>query len=332
MPDDNRVHVSALAPAALTLVGEGATSAELMRRFARAGAATSSERCSGLLHELGDLGLVRVAGTRRGAAHYVQTSLGRQFAGALLGGDGDVAGRLQELEALRTDLLSTIAHELRTPLTAMRTCLGLLLDPATQPSPEEHQRLLETAARNADRVQRLIGDLLDLARFRAGRVRLQLRRFDARMLATGVAGAIEPLAERRGQRIEVVAPDEPSWVFGDHRRLEQALTNLVSNAQKFSPDGGRIEVTVERSDGEVRWTVTDEGPGIPDEDRPRLFERFFVGRSDRGPQPGAGLGLPTALAVAQAHGGRVDVASEPGRGSRFTIAVPADGPPEVGEG
>ena len=119
-------------------------------------------------------------------------------------------------------------------------------------------------------------------------------------------------------------------MYGDHRRLEQALVNLLSNALRFSPEGGRVTVAVGR---EARWatlSVRDAGPGIPDADRPRLFERFFVGRTDRGgPRDGVGLGLPTALAIAQAHGGRIDVESEPGSGSTFRLVVPIDGPDDT---
>jgi len=119
-------------------------------------------------------------------------------------------------------------------------------------------------------------------------------------------------------------------VYGDHRRLEQALLNLVSNAQRFSPDGADVGVAVAAAGGQVRWTVTDRGPGIPEGDRERLFERFFVGRNDvQGVREGIGLGLPTALAIAQAHGGGVDVDSAEGRGSAFTLHVPADGPADA---
>jgi signal transduction histidine kinase len=125
-------------------------------------------------------------------------------------------------------------------------------------------------------------------------------------------------------------PATPTRVFGDHRRLEQALVNLVSNAVKYGPPEGRIAVRVAVDGPTVTWSVRDDGPGIPLDEQPRLFERFFVGRNDRdGSSRGVGLGLPTALAIAQAHGGRIDVVSSPGRGSLFSLVVPADGPPDV---
>jgi signal transduction histidine kinase len=178
-------------------------------------------------------------------------------------------------------------------------------------------------------MQRLIGDILDLARFRTGTIRLQLRQFHATEIAESVAATIRPLAGQRGQRIELCRqPGAGPRVFGDHVRLERALLNLVSNAQRFAPDSGCVSLDVERSPGGIRWTVTDDGPGIAVEDQAHLFERFFVGRNDRNDaRDGVGLGLPIALAIAQAHGGTIEVHSRPGRGSTFTLIVPADGPP-----
>jgi signal transduction histidine kinase len=244
-----------------------------------------------------------------------------------LGADAGIEARLAELERLRTDLLSTIAHEMRTPLTAVRTCVGVLRDPAAEPTPEELATLLATIERNADRMQRVVGDILEIARFRTGEVVLQLRRFDALELARGAVASVAPLASRRHQVVEIDGPPSPIRVYGDHRRLEQALVNFLSNAVKYGPNGGHILVRVRAAGSEVSWAVRDDGPGIGPDEQPRLFERFFVGRNDSDIH-GVGLGLPTALAIAQAHGGRIDVLSAPGRGSTFTLVVPADGPPD----
>jgi signal transduction histidine kinase len=318
---------SALAVAALALLDHGLTATALAGRLEAEGARVEPATADQALRELVALGLVRIA--RRGAAgpEYVTTSLGGQVREqGLLAGSGEI---LREIERLRTDLLSTIAHELRTPLTAVRTSAGLLLDPASRPTDEQRQAMLETIERNAARMQRLVADILDITRFRSGAIRLQLRPFDASVLADEVASAIRPLALERGLRIDIVAPaDGGPTVFGDHRRLEQALLNLVSNAQRFATDGGTVVIQVEAdAAGDVRWAVTDDGPGIAPADQARLFERFFVGRNDRaGAREGVGLGLPTALAIAQAHGGTIDVRSLPGAGSTFTLVVPAAGP------
>ncbi len=316
-----------LLGAALSLVPPSSTAGELDARFARAGAQLSEGVAAELLAELAALGLVRVSRREGDEAHHVLTSLGRRHAeaGAL---DDAARARLVDLEALRTDLLSTISHELRTPLTAIRTSAGLLLDPASRPTDEQRRALLEAIVRNGERMQRLVGDILELSRFRSGGVNLQLRRFRATALAASTIALVAPLAAPRDQRLELLDEVGPEHeVYGDHRRLEQALLNLVSNAQKFAPDGGTVTVRVTQRGADTAWAVADAGPGIPAADQERLFERFFVGRNDvTGPREGVGLGLPTALAIAQAHDGTIEVDSEPGRGSTFTLVVPTHGP------
>lgn len=323
--------VSTFALPALRIVADHGTVAAVVDGFAAAGASMPAQQAEALVGELARLGLVRVAGGADDARRFVPTTLGLRALEGSLG--GETASSLRELEALRTDLLATIAHELRTPLTAVRTSAGLLLDPASQPTDDQRETLLRTIERNADRMQRIVGDILDLARFRAGRITLQLRRFDAVELARSVVATVGPLADARGQSLEVTHEAHGPRVYGDHRRLEQALLNLVSNAQRFAPDRGRVIIRVAHLDGWVTWAVEDDGPGIPAEDRERLFERFFVGRSDTsGPRSGVGLGLPTALAIAQAHGGTIDVESAPVRGSVFTLRVPEAGPPDGSPG
>lgn len=312
--------------AMLPLVGEGTTVAELERRSAALGLTPNPGLVERTLAEAADLGLVRVSTAARSATRFVLTSLGRRVVDGTTLSVSDVE-RLRDLEVLRTDLSATIAHELRTPLTAIRTCASLLMAEDAHPTAEQHRTLVETIERNAERMQRVVGDILDIARFRAGGIALQLRRFDVVDMASAVIASLAPVADHRGLQVELSAPNRPITVFGDHRRLEQALVNLLSNAQRFAPDGGHVTVAVATDDAWLRLAVSDEGPGISLEEQPRLFERFFVGRSDRaGPRDGVGLGLPTALAIAQAHGGRIDVDSAPGHGSTFTIVVPLDGP------
>jgi signal transduction histidine kinase len=321
---------SPLAVAALAFVHDRATPADLVARFGAAHATIDERSAGALLEELSDLGLARpVRVTARGDG-YVPTPLGERLLGASIAAGPAQLDLLAEIEEMRTDLLSTIAHELRTPLTAVRTSIGLLLDPAIEPNPDQQRALLEAIDRNATRMQRVVGDILDLARFRAGRVQLQLRRFDASELAESAIASVAPRAATRGQTIALDAPDDAVPVFGDYRRLEQALVNLLSNAEKYSPDGAPIQVSVARTGDEVRWTVRDRGHGIKPADRARLFERFFVAGRDRSEATaGIGLGLPITLLIVQAHDGRIDVRSRPGHGSTFSIVVPAAGPKEV---
>lgn len=319
---------SPMAVAALRLVHDGATADDLERRFADEGAELRDGLAGDILTELESLGLLRVA--RGGATReYVLSSLGRRITES--GTWGSTSDSLRDLERLRTDLLSLIAHELRTPITVMRTLTGLLLDPTSEPTDEQRRTMLETMERNAERMQHLISEILDLARYRSGTIGLQLRTFDASEIAESAIATIRPLAEERGQTVELCVPRSRRLrVYGDRPRLDRALLNLVSNAQRYAPDGGHITLRLKASaDGTIRWAVTDDGPGIPHAERSHLFERFFVGRRAPGdPRDGVGLGLARALAIAQAHGGTIEVRSRPGHGSTFTLAVPMAGPPE----
>jgi signal transduction histidine kinase len=310
-----------LAVPVTALLAEPMRAADLASAVSADGLELSAARAADLLARLEALGLARIAGYEDGDARYVATSLGQRAVDALLVGDPAVRVGLEELERLRTDLLSTVGHELRTPLTAIRTSAGILLDPGLQPSDAQRQQLLGTIGRSADRMQRLLTELLDLARLRSGRIEMQRTRFDARELAREVAVAIEPMAAVRGQLVRLELGDAPMPVDGDRRRLEQALLNLAANAQKFSPSGSDITIAVRPWAGGIGWTVTDAGPGIGPEEQARLFERFFVGGTDQA-SGGAGIGLPTALAIAQAHGGTIEVESEVGRGSTFRLVVP----------
>jgi two-component system sensor histidine kinase MtrB len=323
-----RVTPSPLAGAALALIGGGVTPADLAARFRASKAVVEEAAARHLLDELRDLGLVRAV-PGDGATKSFLTPLWDRLLGQSFSAHREHVDLLAEIEEMRTDLLSTIAHELRTPLTAVRTSVGLLLDPAVEPNADQRRTLLETIDRNATRMQRVVGDILDLARFRSGRVQLQLRRFDARELAASAIASIRPLTEARAQRLVLVAPEESVPVFGDFRRLEQALVNLLSNAQRYSPEGAPITIAVTAREPNVSWSVTDIGRGIEPRDKARLFERFFVARGDsREPAAGIGLGLPITLLIVEAHDGRIDVDSEPGRGSTFTVVVPASGPRE----
>lgn len=327
---------SAFAPAhsldtaALILVGDGATPERLAERFGALDAVRQPAGAAALLARLARLGLVRVAAGAGGHASYVLTPLGQQYTSGALGGPPEVAAQLEALERLRTDLLATIAHELRTPLTAVRASVGLLRDPRIRPDEAARAQLLERIARSAERMQRLVTDLLDLARFRSGTLTLQARRFDGVGLAREAGAAVASVLQAREQRLDLSVPAGPVWMYGDRRRLEQALLNLLANAHRFSPTGATIGLTMTVEGDDVIWSVADRGPGIAPEDRARLFERFFTGTSDAS-RSGTGLGLPISLAIAEAHGGTIDVETEVGRGSRFGLRVPAHGPAELGE-
>jgi two-component system sensor histidine kinase ResE len=227
------------------------------------------------------------------------------------------------IEHLRTDFLSTISHELRTPLTLIRTSIGLLLD--TKPDEEMRQRLLRNVKQSSDRMHAMVNDLLDLARLRSDRMELRLRRVDLGEIVTGAATLMQTLIEERSQTLEVVVPPSPPVVLGDSARLERVVLNLLNNASKFSSDGATIVLEVAVKNGNAVVSVRDTGSGIPQDVMPRLFEQFFTNRASSSDRSiGAGLGLPIAKGIVEAHGGTMSVESAPDQGSTFSFTLPSD--------
>ena len=313
---------AAASAVALVLLGDGATAADLTRRARGIDARAA-------LDSLAAQGLTQIAEGEGEMARFVATERGLKCLAqsTFVPSAADAAQR--EPEQIRSEMIAAIAHELRTPLTAIRTSVGLLRAPEVAADAATQERLLLAIAQGAERMQRFVSDILDVAHFRNGNVHLQLRRFDARMLAREAAAGIAPLVTARSQRLDLLLPPTATWVYGDHRRLDQALVNLLANAHRFSPDGETVQLAVEQRGEDVAWSVRDRGPGISPRDQARLFERFFT--SGGGAPAGAGLGLPIARAIAEAHEGAIDVESTPGRGSAFTLRVPARGPAEAGE-
>ncbi len=321
-----------LAVVALRLLGDGGRAAELAEGFSRLRLPGTPDESEAMLAYLSHLGLVQVLDVSEDEPHYVPTALGQHYAETLPGGSHLISNGLEELERLRTEFMSTIAHELRTPLTAMRMSIGLLLEPTAEPDPVIRTQLLKNVARSADRMQQLIADLLDLTRFQAGYDGLQLRWFDGCALTIDASDAIAPLMAARNQVLNFDVPGGPTWVYADRRRIEQVLLNLLSNAQKYSPDGAQIRLSFQENENMAKWSVSDQGPGISLEDQAHLFERYFTGMSNTDERKaGAGLGLPIALAIAQAHGGTILVDSVVGHGSTFTLSIPNHAGPEAEE-
>jgi PAS domain S-box-containing protein len=230
------------------------------------------------------------------------------------------------LERQKNEFLANVSHDLRTPLAGIKASIGVVLANEPAHTSEPLHRMFVNIDLAADRMSTLVADLLELARFQAGRVGLQRRATDLRVLAEQVATAIEPLAQARAQRVEIELPAAPLGASVDPDRLERALLNLLGNAQKYGRDGGRICLRLEPHDGEALFSVADDGPGIPLADQPFVFERFY--RSDGEAtqrSPGSGLGLPIARAIVELHGGRIWVESVPGQGATFYVALPLPG-------
>jgi signal transduction histidine kinase len=221
---------------------------------------------------------------------------------------------------MKDQFVATVSHELRTPLAAMDGWLHILLDGEPGPLNEEQHRFLTTVKRNSDRLMRLVGDLLLIGQMDAGRFTLDLGDVDIAELVGETVALFEGAAAEKG--IELNADAGPrAVVHGDRLRLGQLLGNLVSNAVKFTPEGGQVWVRVGEQDGTCQVEVTDSGIGIPAADRAHLFERFYRASTATG-TAGSGLGLAISKAIAEAHGGTIRIADSSGIGTRFVVEIP----------
>jgi len=238
--------------------------------------------------------------------------LGRAFNG--------MTASLAQAEELRRNLMADVAHELRTPLTVVQGNLQAILDGvyplemAQVASLYDETRLLT----------RLVDDLHDLALADAGQLRLERAPVDLVVLARAAVDHFAPAAEAAGVTLELAAADDAPEVEGDAGRLAQVLRNLLSNALRHTPRGGRVSVQVDRAGEWARMRVADTGSGIAPEDLPHVFDRFYRGdRSRSRAGGGAGLGLAIARQLVTAHGGHIEVSSPSGAGTTFTITLPA---------
>ncbi|MDB5099976.1 MAG: domain S-box [Cyanobacteria bacterium RYN_339] len=233
----------------------------------------------------------------------------------------DIASRV-EIDRLKDQLLGVVSHELRTPLTAVRGALEILGEGILGDLTPEALDLVAIADENVLRLARLVNDLVDLERLNAGMAFVELQPLEASELLRRTEAAMRGLAAAAGVTLEV---ESPVLEFaGDSERLLQVLTNLVSNALKFSPDGHRIWLRAARQGDRVVFEVEDQGRGIPEEKLEAIFERFQqVSPADARQQGGLGLGLAICRGIVQQHGGRIAVESKVGRGSTFRISLPA---------
>jgi len=224
--------------------------------------------------------------------------------------------RLAEGEQLKRSFLMSVSHELRTPLTAIRGHVEALREGIVT-EPEHVEASLDVIAAETDRLERLVGDVLDLAKLQAHRFTVRHEEVDLGRVLEHAHGAFAEEARRREIDYRVEATDEPPVIVSDGDRVLQVISNLLSNAFHWTPDGGRIELRLASDNGRVRVDVVDSGPGISAPDRERIFEPFISRDAD-----GTGLGLPIARELAVALGGDVELRSELGRGSRFRLTLP----------
>ena len=224
---------------------------------------------------------------------------------------------------LKSAFLAAMSHELRTPLTSIAGSLGLLGAGAVGPLGEKATRLVSIAHSNCERLIRLINDILDIEKIESGTMEFDLRRMQVRPLIQRTVGALAGFAEQHAVTVETSLPPWPQCVSGDPDRLEQLLTNLISNAIKHSPQGGTVEVIPQQSGADVRIEVRDRGEGIPQAFRQRIFGKFAMAdASDRRSKGGSGLGLSIAREIARRHGGDIGFDDREGGGTVFYVTLP----------
>ncbi len=229
----------------------------------------------------------------------------------------------KRVDRLKDEFVSTVSHELRTPLTSIAGSLGLLVGGAAGELPEAALRLIRIAQSNSQRLVRLINDILDIEKIESGRTAFKFRRTDARALVEQTIDANRGYAEGFGVRVRLDAAAPAGEVYADADRLAQVLTNLISNAIKFSPQDSEVVVGIEDRDRTIRITVRDRGPGIPDEFRPRIFEKFAQADATAGRgKSGTGLGLSIARQIVLRLGGTIGFEDAPDGGTIFFVELP----------
>jgi signal transduction histidine kinase len=244
--------------------------------------------------------------------------------------------KVKEANAAKSEFMSTASHELKLPMTSIKGYGKLMQMGAAGPLTEKQEEFLTIITSNVDRMDRLVSDLLDVSRIEAGRIRLELEDVQMRDVINDVISSINTQIEAKKLTLSLSLPDDLPEIQADYGRMTQIVTNLVSNAYKYTPEGGSITITAQPENGKVSdWisvSVVDTGFGISEEDQARLFTNFFrSGDQNIRNEPGTGLGLSITKRMIESHGGELTVSSELGKGSTFTFTMPLESkiPPGV---
>jgi PAS domain S-box-containing protein len=248
--------------------------------------------------------------------------------------DGTFLGRLyafrdvtreREVDRMKSEFVSLVSHELRTPLTSIKGYVDLLLDGEVGELEEEQQEFLQIVKNNADRLVTLINDLLDISRIESGRIELRRKPIDLRKLVQGAAATLRPQIEARRQTLTLRFGESLPLALGDPDRVTQILTNLLSNAHKYTPAGGQLAMRVHAGrDDTVQVEVRDSGIGLSIDEQEQLFTKFFRAKNRATQEAGGtGLGLAITRSLVELQGGRISVSSTPGQGSAFCFTLPA---------
>jgi len=229
----------------------------------------------------------------------------------------------------KTRFLATVSHELKTPLTSISAFTDILKKNRSGNLRERELKQLDVIGRNVHRLNLLINDLLDLTRIDAGTLTLESGDFRISDLLRDMSAMFEPILSKRNQRLEVDDRSAGLWLTGDRNRMEQMVTNLVTNASKFSPEGTAISMKAKIKAEQLELTISDKGVGIPLESQAQIFEAFYrVDNEETRSVPGTGVGLYITASIVNLHGGKISVQSRPGKGTTIRVTLPGliDGP------
>lgn len=283
----------------LALVGTAWVAARLTRSLRVLSTATQAVS-AGVFHE-----------PIKAGAHDEIGDLARAF--------NEMAAQLRRIDDTKQEMFAAISHELRSPLTSMREAAHLLRDTVPGPLNPKQQRLVDIIGRSSDRLLRLVNQILELSRLRAGVLPLERRRVDLDRVVTRAVEELRVQADEGGITVVRERVGHDFVCLGDDDRLIQVVINLLANAIRFTPRGGTVILRLVHADAETEIQVEDTGIGIPARALPRIFESYQQAHHDRG---GTGLGLAIVRGIVQAHGGRVTAESQEGKGSRFTVLLP----------
>ncbi len=236
--------------------------------------------------------------------------------------------REREIDRMKTDFVSSVSHELRTPLTSIKAYTATILrDPNM---PEQTQRQFLTVINGeSNRLQSLVEDLMEISRIESGTMNIVTQSLDVATVLDKIITALKPTVSEKNIKLETNIDDGLGHLQADESKIESVITNLISNAIKFTPEQGRITISAKQIQEEIAISVKDSGMGIPKEDLPKIFNRFYRVNRPGTQIQGTGLGLAIVSEIVKAHGGRIDVMSELNQGTTFTVVLPIETRPAL---
>jgi signal transduction histidine kinase len=228
--------------------------------------------------------------------------------------------QLRQQDEIKRGVISTVSHQLKTPLTSIRMAIHLLLEEKVGALTEKQAELLLAAKEDSDRLHNILNNLLDISRIESGRAQIEFQGVSPHLMVSEAAESLRRAAQDQGVSLNVDLPGDLPEVRADMTRIHHVFDNLLSNALKYTPPGGKITLSGKADEERVQFSVSDTGRGIPSKYLPRIFEQFFRA-PDQGKETGAGLGLAIVKEIVKAHGGTVGVESTEGKGTTLTFTL-----------